>query len=120
MKDDIYSEYEIPSVMKASVLPIDSLKKVDKLSAQEAVRESAELRGFIDRYDAVVPLGITKDYIEKRGFDVFKSLRELIQNALDEVELTTGKPEVDIKKDGLGTWIVNRGRGLKVDRLLKN
>ncbi|MDI6889482.1 MAG: hypothetical protein QMC83_00865 [Thermodesulfovibrionales bacterium] len=115
--NDIYSEYEIPSVMRASVLSIDSLKKIDELSAQEAVREPEELKSFIERYDAVIPLGITKDYIERRGFDTFKSLRELIQNALDEVELTTGKPEVDVKKDSLGTWIIDRGRGLKVEAL---
>ncbi|MEW6418597.1 MAG: hypothetical protein AB1480_10810 [Nitrospirota bacterium] len=115
--DDIYSEYEIPSVMRASVLSIDSLKKIDDLSAQEAVEEPAELKGFIVRYDAVVPLGITKDYIEKRGFDTFKSLRELVQNALDEAELITGKPEVNIKKDSMGTWTIDRGRGLKVEAL---
>jgi hypothetical protein len=117
LMNDIYSEYEVPSVMRASVLSIDSLKKVDELSAQESVKEPAELKGLIDRYDAVVPLGITKDYIEKRGFDVFKSIRELVQNALDEVELTTGKPEVDIKKDEIGTWIIDKGRGLKVEAM---
>jgi hypothetical protein len=117
MMNDVYSEYEVPTVMRASVLSIDSLKKIDELSAQEAVKEPAELKGLIDRYDAVVPLGITKDYIERRGFDTFKSFRELIQNALDEVELTTGKPEVNIKKDGLGTWIIDRGRGLKVEAM---
>lgn len=117
LSNGVYSEYEIPSVMRASVLSIDSLKKVDEMSAQESVKESTEMKGFIARYDAVVPLGITKDYIERRGFDTFKSLRELVQNALDEVELTIGKPEVDIKKDDLGTWIVDRGRGLKVEAL---
>ena len=94
MMNDIYSEYEIPSVMRASVLSIDSLRKVDELSAQEAAKEPAELQGFVDLYVAVVPIGITKDYIEKRGFATFKSLRELVQNALDGVELITGKPEV--------------------------
>ncbi|MDH5202794.1 MAG: hypothetical protein OEZ31_05975 [Nitrospirota bacterium] len=117
LSNGVYAEYEIPSVMRASVLSIDSLKKVDELSAQEAVRESAELKGLIDRYDAVVPLGITKDYIERRGFDAFKSFRELIQNALDEIELITGKPEVNIKKDSIGTWIIDSGRGLKVEAL---
>ena len=117
MMNDVYSEYEVPTVMRASVLSVDSLKKIDELSAQEAVKEPAELKGLIDRYDAVVPLGITKDYIEKRGFDVFKSLRELVQNTLDEVELTTGKPEVNVKKDSIGTWIIDRGRGLKVEAL---
>ncbi len=117
LSNGVYSEYEIPSVMRASVLPIDNLRKVDEMSAQEAVKEPAELKGLIAWYDAVVPLGITKDYIEKRGFDVFKSLRELVQNALDEVELVTGKPEVNIKKDSIGTWIIDRGRGLKVEAL---
>ena len=117
MMNDIYSEYEVPFVMRASVLSIENLKKVDELSAQEAVKESAEMKVLIDRYDAVISFGITKDYIEKRGFDAFKSLRELIQNALDEVELTTGKPEVDIKKDEIGTWIIDKGRGLKVEAM---
>ncbi|MBM4135603.1 MAG: hypothetical protein FJ241_02105 [Nitrospira sp.] len=117
MMNGVYSEYEIPSVMRASVLFIDSLKKIDEMSAKEAVKESEDMKEFIGGYDAVVPLGITKDYIEKRGFDTFKSLRELIQNALDEVELTTGKPEVNIRKDIMGTWIIDRGRGLKVEAL---
>ncbi len=113
-KDDVYLSYEIPAAMKPSVIPVDDLEEE---VMKELTEDSTELRKLIQRYDAAVPIGMTKEYVEKRGFDAFKSLREIIQNTLDESELVTGKPDVSIKKDSFGTWIIDEGRGLTVDAL---
>lgn len=113
-KSNIYLEYEIPLAMRASVIPIENLE--EKLT-KDVTEDPTELKELIYRYDAAVPIGITRDYIDKRGFDTFKSLREIVQNTLDEVELITGKPDVNIEKNSFGTWIIDKGRGLSVDAL---
>jgi len=80
--------------------------------------KSENLEGILINYDSLFLIGITKEYILKRNFDEIKALREIIQNALDENELTFGKPFVEIKKDSLGTWIIDKGRGIKLQDLL--
>jgi hypothetical protein len=80
--------------------------------------KSENLEGILINYDSLFLIGITKEYILKRNFDELKALREIIQNALDENELTFGKPFVEIRKDSLGTWIIDKGRGIKLQDLL--
>ncbi|HML03760.1 MAG TPA: hypothetical protein VK487_10395, partial [Candidatus Bathyarchaeia archaeon] len=41
---------------------------------------------LIREFREVVPLNITSDYLIRRGFDEIKSIKELVQNALDENE----------------------------------
>jgi hypothetical protein len=55
--------------------------------------------------------------VDKREFNLFISLRELIQNALDEEELVTGQPRVQFEQDIHGMWIIDSGRGLKIEAL---
>jgi hypothetical protein len=72
------------------------------------------IRGFQE----VVPLNITKDYLVKRGFDEIKSIKELVQNALDENEDVHGKPFVELRNEQPGLVIEDKGRGFKPEYLL--
>jgi hypothetical protein len=60
---------------------------------------------------------LSKDYVDKREFSLFISIRELLQNALDEEERINGRPDVRIEQDTHGTWIVDSGRGITVEAL---
>lgn len=113
-KSQIYAEYEVPPAMTPSITPLENLEEE---IAKEITKDPEGVEKLVQRYDAVVDVGFTEDYIGRRGFDSFKSLREIVQNALDENELCTGKPDVVVEKDSLGTWIIDNGRGLKVEAL---
>ncbi len=79
--------------------------------------ENQELSNMVHGYDALFPIGLTKDYVERRDFNHTISLKELLQNALDEQELVIGKPEIQIDKDELGIWIKDNGRGINIKAL---
>ena len=53
----------------------------------------------------------------KREFSLFISIRELLQNALDEEEMMKGRTDVRIGQDIHGTWIADSGRGITVEAL---
>ena len=72
----------------------------------------------IKSYNEIIQLGITKDYIVKRGFDETKSIKEMLQNALDENEDVYGYPFVEVKNEKDGLVIEDKGRGFKPEYLL--
>ena len=94
------------------MIPIQEL--TDKIHEEDRaiLRDPQTLMPKIIQYDGMISLNISKEYILKRGFSEFKAIREIIQNSLDETELSTGTPEVTIEIDDMGTWIVDNGRGL--------
>jgi hypothetical protein len=102
------SKYNVTESLRHFVIPLPENFEI----------KSENLEGILINYDSLFLIGITKEYILKRNFDEIKALREIIQNALDENELTFGKPFVEIKKDSLGTWIIDKGRGIKLQDLL--
>jgi len=81
------------------------------------IEEPPDMISKISGYDALFITGLSKDYVDKREFSIFISLRELLQNALDEEELVRGQPHVQFEQDKYGTWIIDRGRGLKLESL---
>lgn len=105
-------KYGFPSEYQIYVTPINELVGKIKEEDRTILKDSQELENKIIRYDGMVPLNISKEYIKKRGFSEFKAIREIIQNSLDETELFTGVPNVMIKVDDEGTWIIDEGRGL--------
>jgi hypothetical protein len=107
-KNITMSKYNVPESLRHFVIPLPENFEI----------KSENLEGILINYDSLFLIGITKEYILKRNFDEIKALREIIQNALDENELTFGKPFVEIKKDSLGTWIIDKGRGIKLQDLL--
>lgn len=105
-------KYGFPSEYQLYVIPIQEL--TDKIHEEDRaiLRDPQTLMPKIIQYDGMISLNISKEYILKRGFSEFKAIREIIQNSLDETELSTGTPEVTIEIDDMGTWIVDNGRGL--------
>ena len=97
-KNITMSEYNVTERLRHFVIPLPESFKI----------KSENLEGILINYDSLFLIGITKEYILKRNFDELKALREIIQNALDENELTFGKPFVEIMKDSLGTWIIDK------------
>jgi hypothetical protein len=81
------------------------------------LRIDEPLSKMIRDLEEVVHLNISKDYLIKRGFDEMKSIRELIQNALDENEEVHGKPFVELKNEPYGLIIEDKGRGFEPEYL---
>jgi hypothetical protein len=106
--------YGIPSNISSSVIP---LREAESRGILLDLEEHPELASKITGYDALFSTGLSKDYVDKREFNLFISIRELIQNALDEEELISGRPDVQIEQDPFGTWIVDRGRGITLEAL---
>jgi hypothetical protein len=111
---EILRKYNISPGMSASIIP---LTEAENRGVALDLEEPHNLAPMIAGYDALFSTGLSKDYVDKREFNLFVSLRELIQNALDEEELVTGQPHVQFEQDIHGTWIIDRGRGLKLEAL---
>jgi hypothetical protein len=110
----ILHEYNISPGISASIIP---LTEAEDRGITLNLEEPHDLASMIAGYDALFSTGLSKDYVDKRDFNLFISLRELVQNALDEEELVTGKPHVQFEQDVHGTWIIDRGRGIKLEAL---
>lgn len=111
---EILRRYNLSSGISASIIP---LSEAASRGISLDIEEPHDLASMISGYDALFSTGLSKDYVEKREFHMFISVRELIQNALDEEELVRGQPHMQFKQDSLGTWIIDRGRGLKLEAL---
>ncbi len=111
---DILKIYDIPPSISTSIIP---LREAADRGMEVDLEESKDISSRIEGYDALFSTGLSKEYVDKREFDLFISIRELLQNALDEEELTTGDTQVQIEEDKLGTWISDRGRGIKLEGL---
>ncbi len=113
---DVLKEYNIPHSMVAAVM---TKGEAEKRELWQDTKDPSLIAEKVVGYDALFSTGLTKDYVGKRGFDLFISLRELIQNALDEAESTAdGKlSDVKVEQDDLGTWVVDKGHGIKVEGL---
>ena len=114
--DLILKAYNVPSDLSSMIIPLEKAKE-NALISEEEIMENQELSNMVHGYDALFPIGLTKDYVEKRDFNHTISLKELLQNALDEQELVIGKPEIQIDKDELGIWIKDNGRGINIKAL---
>ncbi len=111
---DLFRTYSISPAMSASIIP---LKEAESRGLLLDLEEPPELAPRIAGYDALLSTGLSKDYVDKREFSLFISIRELLQNALDEEEMVRGRPDVLIEQDAQGTWIVDSGRGITVNAL---
>jgi hypothetical protein len=111
---EILRAYDLSPSISASIMP---LIEAENRGIILDLEEPQDIESKIIRYDALFSTGLSKDYVDKRDFNVFVSLRELIQNALDEEELVMGKPYVQFEQDKHGTWIIDRGRGIKLEAL---
>jgi hypothetical protein len=105
-------KYGLPKEYGIYVTPIHELTGKIREEDNEVLKDPDELSAKIGQYDGMISLNISKEYIQKRGFNEFKAIREIVQNSLDETELETGSPNVTITTDQLGTWIMDEGRGL--------
>jgi len=111
---DLSRIYNFSPAISASIIPLREAKSRGLILD---LGEPHDLASMISGYDALFSTGLSKDYIDKRGFNLFISLRELFQNALDEEELVMGQPHVQFEQDIHGTWIMDRGRGIKLEAL---
>ncbi len=112
--DGLLHTYNISAGMSASIILVKDAKSRGLLPELD---EPPELVTKIAGYDALFSTGLSKDYVDKREFSLFISIRELLQNALDEEERTNGRPDVRIEQDMHGTWIADSGRGITVEAL---
>ena len=111
---DLSRIYGISPSISASIIP---LNEAENRGISFDLEEPQWLASKIAGYDALFSTGLSKDYVDKREFSLFVSIRELLQNALDEEEMISGQPDVQIEKDTCGTWIIDRGRGITLEAL---
>ncbi|MBE0425891.1 MAG: hypothetical protein IBX72_04490 [Nitrospirae bacterium] len=111
---EILREYNLSPGISASIIP---LIEIENRGIILDLKEPPELGSRIAGYDALFSTGLSKEYVDKREFNLFISIRELIQNALDEEELLSGRPEVQFEQDSEGIWIMDNGRGLTIESL---
>jgi len=111
---DVFRTYNISPTLSASIIP---LKEAESRGLLLDLEEPLDLASKIAGYDALFSTGLSKDYVDKREFSLFISMRELLQNALDEEERINGRPDVRIEQDTHGTWIADSGRGITVEAL---
>jgi hypothetical protein len=111
---DVFRTYNISSTVSASII---SLKDARSRGLVLDLEEPLGLASKIAGYDALFSIGLSKDYVDKREFSLFVSIRELLQNALDEEERINGRPDVRVEQDTHGTWIADSGRGITVEAL---
>jgi len=107
----LYEKYGLPKEYEMYTLPIEKFLEKNP-SAQKFLSDPPNVSKYIKKYEAIIPINITIEYIKKRRFNTLKAFRELIQNALDETELVKGKPDVMIYTDDSSTWIRDSGRGI--------
>jgi len=110
----ILHAYNLSPDIGASIIP---LSEAERRGLKVHIEEPSHMISKISGYDALFVTGLSKDYVDKREFNLFISLRELLQNALDEEELVRGQPHVQFEQNSYGTWIIDRGRGLKLEAL---
>jgi hypothetical protein len=111
---DVFRTYNISPTMSASIIP---LKEAESRGLLLDLEEPHDLTSKIAGYDALLFTGLSKNYVEKREFNLFISIRELLQNALDEEERMRGRADVQIEPDIHGTWIADSGSGITVEAL---
>jgi hypothetical protein len=111
---DVFRNYNISSTLSASIIP---LKEAERRGLLIDLEEPLDLASKIAGYDALFSTGLSKDYVDKREFSLLISIRELLQNALDEEERINGRPDIRIEQDTHGTWIADSGRGITVEAL---
>jgi len=105
-------KYGFPKEYQIYVTPIHELTQKISEEDKKVLKDPQKLIPNIIQYDGMISLNISKEYIQKRGFNEFKAIREILQNSLDETELSTGNPDVTIRTAEIGTWIIDNGRGL--------
>jgi hypothetical protein len=108
----IIQDYKIPASMSAFILSYSDALDKGIISENTSLLPEA-LKGIT--IEAIMPIGLTSEYIRKREFTDLIAIRELLQNALDETEEVFGKPAVDVRDDEIGTWIEDKGRGIPID-----
>jgi hypothetical protein len=82
--------------------------------AKEVEKIPDKLKGLITKYELVWTLTIDATYEQRRRWDEFLAVREILQNALDAEHEAVGYDDIAVKLeiDQLGTWIRDRGKGI--------
>lgn len=73
-----------------------------------------DLKDWIEEFDLIWVIPMSKTYIERRNITRFLAFRELFQNALDAEHEAKGYDNMSVQLyvDRLGTHIVDHGKGL--------
>ena len=61
--DLILKAYNVPSDLSSMIIPLEKAKE-NALISEEEIMENQELSNMFHGYDALFPIGLTKDYVE--------------------------------------------------------
>ena len=112
----VYEQYGL-TTEKATVTGIRALDYV-KIESPQFVERCEEipsnLQNMISHFDLIWVLSVESSYAEKRRWNEFIAFREFLQNSLDAMHESVGYEniKVDIAVDNLGTWVMDKGKGL--------
>jgi len=113
------------------VLKASEEKKEDNIEIQPII---SEVQPNTIKYEQETPTSKKSDNVDFQSakkfdlniekilenWEVYNGVREIIANAIDE-QILTGSKDMEIFKDGMGTWhIRDYGRGLKYEHLTQN
>jgi len=113
---DIYKKYGLTKEIAAAkgIRPIEYVAIESPKFAEEASFISEEVSDFIEKQELVWTLSIEATYGQRRRWNEFLAVRELIQNSLDAEHEAVGYDRIAVKieKGRFGTWIKDRGKGI--------
>jgi len=113
---DIYGKYGLTKRIAAAkgIHPLDYIKIESPEFAKEASTIPYEVADLIEKQELVWTLSIESTYGQRRRWNEFLAIRELLQNSLDAEHEAVGydKIAVKIEENKYGTWIKDRGKGI--------
>ena len=112
----IYEKYGLTKEIAAAkgIRPIEYVAIESPEFAEEASFIPEEVSDLIKEQELVWALSIEATYGERRRWNEFLAVRELIQNSLDAEHESIGFDRIAVKlEEGrYGTWIKDRGKGI--------
>jgi hypothetical protein len=114
---DIYSKYHLTKeeAVAKGIYPLEYVAIESPRFAEEVSAIPPELAHLINKQELVWTLSIEATYEQRRRWNEFLAIREIIQNALDAEQESVGYDSIAVKieKDRLGTWVKDRGPGIR-------
>lgn len=113
---DIYKKYGLTKEIAAAkgIRPLEYVAIESPEFAKEASFIPEEVSDLIEKQELVWALSIEATYGQRRRWNEFLAVRELLQNSLDAEHEAVGYDRIAVKiEEGrFGTWIKDRGKGI--------
>jgi len=111
-----YKKYGLTKEIAAAkgIRPIEYVAIESPKFAEEASFIPEEVSDLIEKQELVWTLSIEATYGQRRRWNEFLAVREILQNSLDAEHEAVGYDNITVKiEEGrFGTWVKDRGKGI--------